>query len=228
MSTGNINRAICLEGNAGCGKTTAGRALADALNGIFLPEYTETLNDAQRRFLMLNFERNGDDDEYPLWECAERYRSERVLAEPHRVQIMDTSLLSVIGFDLVRRALSKGCNLNSLVSGYLRLLTRETTVLPGRIILLYSSEAEQLKRISIRGYCHPFLARHDVSALLAQIRADFLKKYVPSNGCATLDTTTLSLLESSDRITRLSRELRAYDLREAFRAWVVDVSRNLS
>lgn len=214
------NRPICLEGNAGCGKTTCAESLATQFNGILLREYTETMDGVQQSLLRESFDRKRESNNYLVWESAERYRLDRVAMNASKTFILDTSLVSVITFERARVAFDCGGDLPSLVSGYIKLLASDSILLPSKMILLYASEAVRQKRLSTRGEFHPFLYRQDVSDYLARQRAEFFNSYIPREAWAMLDTSNLSICEANDKVAELSANLKSHDLQESFSIWL--------
>ena len=212
--------AICLEGNAGCGKTTCGQLLSHSTDSILLPEYTETLDEAQRRFLMDGFTRRTDADESSIWHCAEDHRSRRWAKGNARHAVLDTSLVSVVAFGLARIQFGQGGNISSTVQRYLKLLSDGDVVVPTRIVHLSTSETVRQRRLQKRGACHPFLLRHDVSEYLDKARLDFYEHYLPQDCWTTVDTSDATPDEALARVVHALESMNPRQNAHAFIAWL--------
>lgn len=214
---------VCLEGNAGSGKTTCCVELAKARGSVLLREYTETLDAAHREFLKSSFERRADDDEFAIWRCAEERRAEACAAASSMRVVLDTSLVSVVAFGLARRKFNQSGDLSATIRGYQDLLSRGRLVIPGKFVHLRLSEEVRQARLKKRGNCHPFLAQPDVSQYLDKLRADFFDRYLPRTCWTSIDTSTLTPTETTEQVDAALVTLEAKPTADAFTAWLADL-----
>jgi thymidylate kinase len=215
---------ICLEGNAGTGKTTCCVAMAENVDGLFLPEYTETLNVEDRHALMRSFERSADHDESGVWRLAEERRAMLLARKrPQRV-VLDTSLVSVVAFGIARLNFDRGGNVAETIRVYRDLLATDELVLPSKIVHLRVSEDIRQARLAKRGSCHPFLARTDVSRYLDEMRMEFFERYLPGKCWVSIDASDLPPDEATARVASELARLEARQTSEAFNAWLSNLT----
>lgn len=214
------DHSVCLEGNAGTGKTTCCAAMAENVNGVFLPEYTETLDAEHRHALMRSFERNASDDESDVWRLAEKRRAMLLAQKRDQLIVLDTSLVSVVAFGCARLKFDRGGNLAATIGAYRDLLTTGQLVLPGKILHLRVSEDVRQARLAKRGSCHPFLARTDVSRYLDDVRMEFFERYLPGKCWVSIDASALSPDEATERAAGELDRLEARQTIDAFAAWL--------
>jgi len=211
---------VCLEGNAGTGKTTCCVAIVENFNGFFLPEYTETLDAEHRHALMRSFERNAGDDDSDVWRLAEKRRAVLLARRRHELIVLDTSPVSVIAFECARLKFDRGGNLAATIGAYRDQLTMSQVVLPGKILHLKVSENVRQARLAKRGSCHPFLACTDVSRYIDEVRIDFFERYLPSGCWVSIDVSALSTDETTERATSELNRLEVGRTIDAFVKWL--------
>lgn len=215
---------ICLEGNAGTGKSTCSAAIAESIDGIVLPEYTETLDAEHRHVLMRSFECNADDNESDIWRLAEERRAILLTQKRTPRVVLDTSLVSVVAFGCARVKFDHRGNVAATIRAYRDLLATGQLVLPGKLVHLRVSEDIRQARLAKRGSCHPFLARTDVSRYLDDVRMEFFERYLPGKCWVSIDTSALSADEATARVAGELARLEARQTSEAFSAWLSSLS----
>lgn len=216
--------AVCIEGNAGSGKTTCCSALAVDGRGLFLREYTETLDAGHRASLMRAFEQRTDDDESTIWREAEERRLRACASAKTLRPVLDTSLVSVIAFGLARRKFESSGNVSSTIQCYRDLLREGRIVLPGKFVHLRVSEKVRQARLAKRGSCHPFLARGDVSSYLDDLRANFFERYLPRNCWTSIDASASTPAVATAQVVAALEKLEATPTGDAFLAWLSGLS----
>lgn len=220
MQIENFNDIVCIEGNAGSGKTTCCVNFSDEKDTCYLREYTETLDPVHRKYLNGMRTRHGKNDESAIWRCAELRRAKACKAARSKQVFLDTSLISVIAFELASRKFALAGDLSAIVREYQVLLSDKQLVLPGKFIHLYVSEEVRQVRLRKRGHCHPFLLRSDVSQFIDNIRLQFFEMYLPPSCWAQINSSALTPTEVKRHVGEVLPKLSAISMERNILNWL--------
>lgn len=219
----NFQQTVCLEGNAGSGKTTCCAELTENADGVFVREHTEMLDAEHRDYLMRLFEGRTYGGDFSIWELAEERRAKTCSSAGFKQVFLDTSFVSVVGFELAQRKFDRSRGNSATLRGYQGLISEGKLLVPGRFVHLKVSEAVRQSRLQTRGSCHPFLARSDVSQYLDEIRENFFRNYLPRSCWISIDASRLSQSEATAQVETALTTLEVKEMTEAFSAWLAEL-----
>ncbi len=217
LTRGEFPLPLCLEGNAGVGKSTQCQNLSTHLGVSLAIEYTESMNLKEKTDLISSI---NEDEQFRIWATAEKRRFDVYHTVSGKL-LLDTSLISVIGFEIARIEFGMPSgSFNGILKYYLDAIKNNFIVLPRIMILLRASEEVRLVRLQIRGSCHPMLARTDVALFLDKIRLDFVRNYLPFGAAIEIDTSSLSAAQVFGKIIDAAKVCSGTDMTRNVLNWM--------
>ena len=174
---------IVIEGNSGIGKSTTSAILSQMLNTEWFGEYTDFINlsagEAIPQFPPLSEEEVLMTN--PIWPRIDLRREFCRLKKSHissNIQIIDTSPISVLGFEFAKAVQGLPHGIQDLAIRYQKLYMGKHLVEPNGWIFLDASTETNINRIIDRGGTHEFLFRKSTIELMRKFRRLFAHTYL--------------------------------------------------
>lgn len=202
---------VVVEGGSGVGKTTAAALVARALGQVrYLPEYGEYV-DARLGESLPPFPPASarESDRYnSLWPAIDlrRERDRQTLEPgPGGFQIVDTSVISVLGYELAKAAAGLPHSTGLLSRIYLQLYASGRLAEPSGWVFLRASPDAVLERLWSKGGTRPFLCERSTIEYIDRLRDYFASRFLPPSTRMLVANEGRSAEECSEEIVAFVR-----------------------
>jgi hypothetical protein len=199
---------VAIEGNSGVGKSATAQALAEQINSVWFPQPAKYLDQARGetvppfpgRDIQTAIEASS------VWPDAElRRQDHRLAAAAVRpgVQVVDTTPVSVLGFELAKAHFGYAHATHQVARSYLSLLESDLLQEPIFWIFLTAPSDVIRQRLYTRGSARSFLTRVETIEYLDGVRTEFYQNFISASRYLLIDNSAIAV---DDVVNRISAE----------------------